>query len=285
MKQQSGCKRIAALTMVRNDDFFLRRWVAYYSEQLGASNLYVFFDGTDQVPPECCAGVNVAFKEHEAADVHRGDRIRIDHLSGKAAELFAAGYDMVIGTDVDEFLIVDPVRGVGLAEFLSALEGPYVSFSGLGIDVGQNLNVEKAVDDSLPLLGQRRFAKLSTRYSKATVLREPRQWGSGFHRVRGCNFHIVKDLYLFHFGCVDLGRIKARMSGGELVDDGWSRHLAKRAGTIRLVSRRRAGRWSMLTPAARRVQNVIRPPYAWNKPAMFEARLVVEIPERFKGIV
>ena len=28
-------KRIAAITMVRNDDFFLSKWVGYYGRQLG----------------------------------------------------------------------------------------------------------------------------------------------------------------------------------------------------------------------------------------------------------
>ena len=41
-------KKIAALTMVRNDDFYLRKWVEYYGAQLGRENLYIWFDGTDQ---------------------------------------------------------------------------------------------------------------------------------------------------------------------------------------------------------------------------------------------
>ena len=35
-------KRIAALTMVRNDDFFLRKWVEYYGSELGKENLYIY---------------------------------------------------------------------------------------------------------------------------------------------------------------------------------------------------------------------------------------------------
>ena len=41
-------KRICALTMARNDAFFLKKWISYYSEQLGEENLYVFLDGEDQ---------------------------------------------------------------------------------------------------------------------------------------------------------------------------------------------------------------------------------------------
>ena len=34
-------KRVAALTMVRNDDFYLRRWTAYYGRELGEEHLYI----------------------------------------------------------------------------------------------------------------------------------------------------------------------------------------------------------------------------------------------------
>ena len=51
-------KRIAALTMVRNDDFYLRKWVEYYGAQLGMANLYIYFDGRDQVIPDFCAGTH-----------------------------------------------------------------------------------------------------------------------------------------------------------------------------------------------------------------------------------
>ena len=45
------------MTMVRNDDFFLRKWVDYYASQLGRENLWIYFDGHDQLPaPDYTAG-------------------------------------------------------------------------------------------------------------------------------------------------------------------------------------------------------------------------------------
>ena len=278
-------KRIAALTMVRDDDRFLRLWVAYYGAAIGKENLYVWFDGLDQDVPDFCEGVHTAKIEHVVADVHAGDRRRIDYLSARAAELFAAGYELVIGTDVDEFLAVDPACGQSLAEFLSGVKTSLPSISGLGVDVGQKLDSEAKIDWERPLLSQRSFAKLSTRYSKTTVLTRPVAWGSGFHRTRSGNFHIVKDLYLFHFGCVDLARILQKMGEPGLVAEGWSRHLGKRAETIKLVGKARARDFDRTVRWARCVQNIVRPPYAWNKPAMFEAKIVVRIPDRFNGLV
>ena len=275
-------KRIAALTMLRDDDFFLEKWVAWYGSQLGREHLYIWFDGLDQSVPPCCEGCHTGKIEHLSLPVHEGDRRRIDFLSERARELFAQGYEAVIGTDVDEFLIPDPALGQSLPTFISAMDSSRASLSGLGIDVGQNLREEAALKPELPMLAQRRYAKLSTRYSKASVLLQPCDWGSGFHRVRGKNFHICEGLYLFHFGCVDLERIKARMAHAGLLAEGWGRHLRKRIGTITLVSRAKALDWERWTAFARCCQNRIRPPYAWNKPAMFELRIIVEIPSRFK---
>ena len=277
-------KRIAAITMLRDDDFFVEKWVAYYGAQLGRENLYVWFDGLDQRVPPCCEGCHTGKIEHLTLPVHQGDKRRIDFLSARARELFERGYEIVIGGDVDEFLVPDPAQGVGLAAFLSRLETGRASVSALGIDVGQDLRTEGTLEKERPMLEQRSFAKLSTRYSKAAALLRPCDWGSGFHRVRGRNFHIVKDLYLFHFGCVDLRRIEERLENAGLRAEGWERHLRKRSGTITLVSHARARDFAKWTAIARRVQNCIRPPYAWNKPAMFELRIVVRIPERFKTI-
>jgi hypothetical protein len=180
--------------MVRNDDFFLKKWVEYYSAQIGASNLYVYFDGNDQVVPDFCSGVNVCVRERVPGLVAAADRGRIDFLSTQAAELLKR-YDMVIGTDVDEFLVVDPALGKTLPEFLSQLP-ERVSYSGLGIDVGQHLEKEAEIDGSVPFLKQRHHARLSTRYSKSTVITKPVQWGSGFHRVRNGNFKIIKGILL-----------------------------------------------------------------------------------------
>lgn len=286
MSRNMGKKNIAALTMVRNDSFFLERWVRYYGERLGYANLYVYFDGQDQEIPPFCSGLNARSVDRLAGNVAQGDRLRADFLSAEAARLFSEGYDMVIGTDVDEFLVVDPAVGQDLICFLSTVSAGGVSISGLGVDVGQNTACEGPLAEKLPFLSQRRYALLSTRYSKSSVLTSPVEWGSGFHRTRKHNFHIVRNLYLFHFGCVDLARIEAKFSDSERVAEGWSRHFRKRIKTITVISRtRRALKWRAAVRFARLVQNMIRPPYAWNKPAMFNLRLVVKIPERFDGLI
>lgn len=277
-------KKIAALTMVRNDDFYLRKWVEYYGAQLGKEHLYIFFDGTDQVIPAFCEGTNAVCIPKLGTDVVSNDKARVAVMSGKAAELFSAGYQLVIGTDADEFLVVDPALGKTLPEYLDCLEMGG-SVSALGLDFGQKMGEEAAITEDRPFLQQRHYAQLGTRYTKASVLAEPLQWGSGFHRVRGHNFHIAKDLYLFHLGYFDMKRIQDRFRDKDRLAQGWEKHMHKRSRTIRLVTELKARDFGCWTRFARICQTLCRPPYAWNKPAMLGLRIIVRIPDRFQNLV
>ncbi len=273
-------KKIAAITMAYNDEFNLNRWIAYYGRELGEENLYIYLDGTDQKTPSGSGKTNIK-KLPKKTGLSRagGDKYRIGLLSKLAAELFARGYDIVIGCDCDEFLVLDPDINKSLAQYLSDAKIK-TSVSGLGLDVGQDLNTEHELEQSEPFLAQREYALLSTRYTKPVVLAKPLRWGSGFHKVRGHNFHIDKNLYLFHFGSVDYNMIKSKI--GDRNPD-WKKHLMRRAETILIITRKKERRIAYIK-LARFLQTWLRPVYAWNKPAMFGLKLVTKIPTRFKKV-
>ena len=277
-------KRIAALTMARNDDFYLRKWVEYYGTQLGRENLYIYLDGLDQVVGDFCAGTHAQAVEKIGTQVIEAEKGRLRFLSGKAAELLSGGYDLVIGVDADEFIVVDPKLGMSLPEYLSTLRIKD-SVSALGLDFGQKIGEEEEIREDEPFLHQRHYAQLGTRYTKPSIIAKPLVWGSGFHRIKGHNFHIAKDLYLFHFGYFDLARIQARYTDKDRMDQGWGEHMHKRSRTIRLVTEKKALDFDRWTRFARRCQTICRPPYAWNKPGMLELKIVVRIPDRFRDLV
>lgn len=276
-------KKICAITMVRNDEFYLRKWVEYYGVQLGRENLRIFLDGKDQEIPDWCPGVSVTAVDKIPGQVVEAEKGRLDFLSSRAEELLQE-YDLVIGVDADEFLIVDPDLGMTLPEYLSKADID-VSLSGLGVDVGQHTGEEGDITTDETFLNQRHYARLSTRYTKPCVIAKPVKWGRGFHRIKGHNFHIGKGLYLFHFGYFDLGRIKARFDDPSRRAAGWTKHLERRSKTIRQVTEGKARDWDKTTRFARFLQTICRPPYAWNKPAMCELVLIVRIPERFRELV
>lgn len=270
-------KKIAAITMTRNDDFFLHRWIAYYGKNIGTKNLYIILDGTDQKTPSNIGDGHVTKLKHIEMSRLDGDKYRIGKLNELAHELLQE-YDIVIGCDSDEFLIVDPNTNMSLSEYLSTIKIKN-SVSGLGLDVGQNMNTEKALDTDAPLLEQREYALLSTRYTKPVVINKPVSWGSGFHSIKGHNFHIDKNLYLLHFGSVDMNMLitKAAKRGPD-----WTNHLKRRGnGTINAITNKQTHGESYIK-IARILQQYLRPIYAFDKPAMFGINWVVKVPPHFK---
>lgn len=276
-------KNIKAMTMVRNDRF-LPKWVKYYSEQLGAENVYVFFDGEDQQVPDFCKDVNTAVLSKMQGDVVATDRKRSRFMSSYAARLLSEGADMVIATDADEFLVADPSGGKGLRRFLSELP-ERATYSGLGVDVLQDLATESPVDFSRPFLEQRSRGWLHSRYTKPSVISRPLTWGGGYHRVKGQNFHIVPGLYLFHFGGVDQDSLRQISTDTDRVANGWTRHQLKRQRALEKISRVKAREWNSAVMLARSLQTFLRPIFAPNKPSTYGIKIVGTIPERFKKMV
>ena len=277
-------KKVAALTMVRNDDFFLRKWVEYYGRELGKENLYIYYDGEDQAVADVCQGTNAFLHPKIGQQVVAAEKGRLKFLSEQAAKLFAAGYDLVIGVDADEYIVVDPKLGIGLREFLSHQDID-VCLSPLGLDFGQKLDEEGDLSMEKTFLSQRHYAQIGTRYTKPSIISQPCRWGSGFHRVKGHNFHIAKDLYLLHFGYADRRILEGRLSDVDRVAQGWKKHIYKRSRTIKYATEKKARDFDRWTRFARICQTWCRPPYALNKPAMFELRLVVKLPERFNDVL
>ena len=268
--------------MARNDDFFLSRWVKYYGKILGEENLYIYLDGLDQLTPRFAINTNVAAVDKKGYHVIEAEKKRLRFLSDRARDLFRK-YDLIIGCDADEFIVVDPKLNMDLAEYLSQINIKS-SVSGLGLDFGQHLTLEQPLDKSKPFLKQRNYALLSTRYTKTSIISKPVRWGSGFHRVNGHNFHIDKNLYLLHFGNADYDALKMRFDDQDFINTGRIKHLKKRIQVIEDVTNKNFLDGDNVFDRARMIQTVCRKIYAWNKPSMMGMRWIVKIPERFKEI-
>jgi hypothetical protein len=277
IKNKQNLKRVAVITMARNDDFFLTRWIKYYGEQFNSENLYIYLDGLDNIIPKNADNAHITKLPHHDMSRADGDKYRIGLISDLANKLLKE-YDIVIGCDCDEFLAVDPNTNMTLHEYLSQKK-IHTTLSGIGLDVGQHMKHEKTLDKTKSFLSQRAFALLSTRYTKPVVINRPVRWGSGFHRIKNHNFHIDKNLYLLHFGAVDMKMLesKAAARGSD-----WLNHLRRRGnGTINNITNRPA-RSEFWIKLARKIQTYIRAPYAINKPNMMGLKIVVKIPERLK---
>lgn len=276
-------KSIAVISMARNDDFFIPKWISYYGAQFGYPNLFLVLDGMDQHLPEEHEKINIIRLPHRSFSRARGDSNRARLVSYLARALFYR-YDIIIAHDIDEILVVDPVQGQSLAGYLSRPVS-YASLSALGLDVGQHRELETAIDPSRPYLEQRSFAHVSARYTKPVVATMPLTWGSGFHRVKGRNFHIDPNLYLFHFGMVDYERSRAKVENRALRDAGWSGHFGRRTLLFDLILRNKPVDGDAFFSKARRRQTLLRPFYALNKPGMLREKPVIRIPDRFRSLI
>jgi hypothetical protein len=276
-------KKIGAVSMVRNDQFFIPRWIDYYGKELGHENLFLFIDGHDQPLPDDHAAINVIRLPRQRLNRSRGDKNRIDLISNFTKSLFLR-YDIVIAHDIDEVLVVDPDQGLALSDYLQK-PVKSASLSALGLDVGQHLGLEQPIDPSRPFLEQRSYAHVSARYTKAIVAFRPLKWGSGFHRVRYRNFHIDPNLFLFHFGMVDYDISKRKMEDQLLLNAGWRGHLDRRYELFDLITKKSAVDGDAFFEQARRRESLFRPLFALNKPGMLPEKPVIRIPDRFRGIV
>ena len=276
-------KKIGVVSMVRNDSFFIRKWISYYGAQVGPENLFLLLDGHDQPFPECPETVNVIRFPLKKLNRAKGDSNRANLVSNFARTLFLR-YDIIIAHDIDEILVVDPDSKKTLSEYL---QQPIrtASLSALGLDVGQHLETEKPIDPTRPFLEQRSFAHVSARYTKTIVAARPLTWGSGFHRVKGRNFHIDPNLFLFHFGMVDYDISREKMGDESLLGNGWQGHLDRRYELFDLIMKKKAVDGDDFFQQARRRESFIRPLYALNKPGMLGEKPIIKIPERFRTIV
>lgn len=269
--------------MARNDEFFLNRWVRYYGKQFGEDNLYIYLDGLDQQRPAEAGKANVTMVEKQGIKVVDAEKRRLAFLSDRAEELFSAGYELVIGCDADEFLVVDSPIGQNLAEYLSS-RPIKTSLSPLGLDVGQHLNEELPFDKSKSILSQRSYALINSRFTKTTIIAKPLRWGRGFHRVRGYNFHIDNNLYLLHMGNIDYEALVEKFNSKDVIARNAQAHYKRaRFSVINAITNGKALSDEKVFANARKIQTVFRPFYAWNKPCMLGIEWVVKLPDRFKN--
>jgi hypothetical protein len=276
-------KNIGVISMARNDSFFVTKWINYYGSQFGVENLYLVLDGHDQPMPEGHEPINVLRVPHQKFSRARGDRNRARLVSYFAKSLFHR-YDIIIAHDIDEFLVIDPHCGQTLSGYLNRPIRS-TSLSALGLDVGQHLKSEGPIDFAQPFLEQRKYAHVSARYTKAVVATRPLTWGSGFHRVKGRNFHIDPNLFLFHFGMVDFEHSRKKMDDHSLLKVGWEGHLDRRYELFDLISNSEPFDGDEFFKEARRRQTLIRPIFAINKPGMLREKPVIRIPDRFSTIL
>lgn len=199
-----GLPTVCAVTMVKDDHFFLKKWMQYYGGQLGVANLFVIAHGDDQEVVRLAQSANVIRippRRGETVGVPSFDADRF-HLINNISNGLVRYFDYVITVDVDEIIVVDPKLEVGLREYL-ATDHQASTITPVGLDVFHKRSVEEPLDQSQPILSQRRYCKVEPLYCKPAITRVEIKRSKGNHASDDKVLRFGPDLYLFHLKWID----------------------------------------------------------------------------------
>lgn len=188
----------AAITMVKDDHFYLKTWVDYYGGMFGRQALYVVSHGDNPRIAEIAEGCNVMrIPPGYGPDFNSR---RWEMLSQISAGL-QPYYRFVICGDVDEFVVLDPAAGRTLPEFLERRRDGQV-ITPIGLEVVHR-SAEEPGDIASGILRQRRHARYSSLYSKPCILGAPVKLARGGHYASHPRLKTFARLYLFHMKYCD----------------------------------------------------------------------------------
>ncbi len=214
--------KVAALTMAYRDHWFLKRWISHYGEAFSEENLFILSHGDEKPIRKIARNSNVIGIVRETAgdfDVLRWN------LLNDILNVLLKQYDCVIVGDVDELIVTDPRFGHSLVDALKTRGDTPASFV-TGMEIVQAPQ-DLPMDDTRPVLAQRRKGHWNWRYTKASVVYDPCIVGRGAHFMWNSAYHNAENLLLFHLKFANLADyasvLESRQDIRKLGSDGKTR--------------------------------------------------------------
>ena len=188
----------AALTMVRDDAFFLKAWLRHYGGLFGRENCYVVNHGRGEEVARLAEGCNVI---GIPGDPHRNFDMKRWRMLNNFVMGLRCYYTHVIVGDVDELVVLDPEAGTDLASWLKEQPGDQV-LTPLGLEVIHRIDLEQEpVGETI--LGPRRHVRPAPHYSKPCVVSVGTKIARGGHFTQYDKLHAPGHLYLLHLKFCD----------------------------------------------------------------------------------
>ncbi|MGH1424593.1 MAG: glycosyltransferase family 2 protein [Pseudooceanicola sp.] len=200
--QSTAC----AITMLRDDLFFLEIWLRHYGGMLGRENCYVIAHGREPDVLKMAEGCNIIGLPGEH---HKNFDMKRWRLLNNLVNGLNSYYKHVIVGDVDELVVIDPSAGKSLLDWLEDAPERRV-FTPLGLEVLHQVDVEdEAITDHV--LGPRRHVRVATHYSKPCVISTGTKIARGGHFAQFDKLFTPDVLFMFHLKFVDFGAYCAVM--------------------------------------------------------------------------
>ena len=189
----------AALTMVRDDAFFLKAWLRHYGGLFGRENCYVVNHGRGSGVADLAAGCNVI---GIPGDPHRNFDMKRWRMLNNFVMALRCYYSHVIVGDIDELVVLDPAAGTDLKGFLETAPGNRV-LTPLGLEVIHRIDLEPEPVTGT-ILGPRRHVRPAPHYSKPCIVSTGTKIARGGHFTQYSRLHTPEHLYLLHLKYCDL---------------------------------------------------------------------------------
>ena len=205
----------AIFTIVYNEPIWLPIWIRYYSRHANLNDIWVLDHNTNDNStsldklPQGIRHLRVRGNAHFSPHFWLNRRVELQQQ-----RLLRFGYKCVLFTEVDEFVVPDPIKFPGgLREYLLRFAGDNSSLSRRtnGYHVLENRNPNEGIVDSrinwsLSLLSQRHTWATAMLYSKPLLTKFPLKYIPGFHNTseRDWEHSLDQDLYLLHMSMIDV---------------------------------------------------------------------------------
>jgi len=221
-------KRLAILTHVYNEDFFLEIFIKYYSKIAPLIDIYIIDHGSDFIEKK---------KYFEmGCQIISIPRSYVDHLNiKKYVEYFQrfllTQYRWVISVDVDELLICKN----GIKEFYDFLDQnklPCIIKPYMGVNLIQHPQKETDLKDIENISMHRSYYKFAQSYDKPVMASAPTTWGLGFHYSLNDSLVETSDLFfLVHLAHISIDEKLTR-------NIRWNKNKQSEGDAIHVVQRR-----------------------------------------------
>jgi len=193
---------VAVLTMVKDDYFFLEKWVSYYGDMFGRDALYVVSHGGDPEIDriaEGCSIIRIPGTFDKSFDAKRW------RLLGNTTNSLRNYYKFVICGDVDEYVVLDPKTKMTLPEFLVKRKPAIITPIGLEVVHRRDIENENVASG---ILNTRHHCRYSTYFSKPCIIGKPVDLSRGGHYAKDPELLVFRNLYLFHMKYCDYDNFK-----------------------------------------------------------------------------
>lgn len=204
---------VAALTIIRDDAFFLKAWLRHYGRQIGRGNCYVVSLGAPQEQIDMAEGCSILRLPGDGAGPVEATRWRI--LNQLVAALACYHTHVIVG-EVDELVVADPAAADSLADLLGAMPGGQI-LTPLGFEVIHQVAREPDPVSDI-ILGPRRHVRPALRFTKPCIISTPTNLLRGGRFARYAELNTPDPLYLLRLRYCD----RAGSGGRDKLFEGFS---------------------------------------------------------------